>query len=239
MLIPPCTPTPPMHTYTLTHAHLFTLFLSLLISSSAHSARALESQIHNLVNKLLSGQSLPWSKPIELKRLATHEKTRVMVLRLLEVKLGVRTPDVLVMSSGMYVVPKVSTCIPISMFPALVTTLYSIYTMSTHTHSRSQMRHSSFAAFQMRRSPRDCGTTASLKSAAVRGGPLSVSSTGTPMESTATTSTPNRWERSHFMPHWENPLSPPLEWVSFHWRGSIPILNTECKRIVPCDHPTI
>jgi len=33
-----------------------------------------------------------------------------------------------------------------------------------------------------------------------------------------------------FMLHWEIPLSPPLEWVSFHWRGTIPILNTLSAR---------
>ncbi len=40
--------------------------------------------------KILDGQGLPWPKPPGLKRLATFEKTRVVVLRLLETKLGLR-----------------------------------------------------------------------------------------------------------------------------------------------------
>lgn len=68
----------------------------------------LESQIHDLVGKLLSGQGLPWLKSVGLKHLTSHEKTRVMLLRLLELKLGVRTPNMFVVSTELYVLPKVS-----------------------------------------------------------------------------------------------------------------------------------
>ena len=60
------------------------------------------------MSKLLSGQGLPWLKSVGLKYLAGHERTRIMLLRLLELKLGVRTPDMFVMSTELYVLPKVS-----------------------------------------------------------------------------------------------------------------------------------
>ena len=55
--------------------------------------RALEHQLLDVVMKVLDGQGISWPKPPGLKRLASQEKTRVMVLRLLEVKLGLRKPD--------------------------------------------------------------------------------------------------------------------------------------------------
>ena len=55
--------------------------------------RALEHQLLDVVMKILDGQGISWPKPPGLKRLASQEKTRVMVLRLLEVKLGLRKPN--------------------------------------------------------------------------------------------------------------------------------------------------
>ena len=74
------------HTHTLTHI-------------TSHHLRTLENQIQELVTKIIDGQGLPWPKPAHLKRLASYEKTRVMLLRQLEVKLGVRQPDEFVMAT--------------------------------------------------------------------------------------------------------------------------------------------
>lgn len=51
------------------------------------------------MTKITEGQGLPWPKPAHLKRLASYEKTRVMLLRHLEVKLRVRQPDAFVMAT--------------------------------------------------------------------------------------------------------------------------------------------
>ena len=60
----------------------------------------LEGQIQELVKRVVEGQGLPWPKPAGLKKLASHEKTRVMVLRQLEVELAVRNPDDLRMATS-------------------------------------------------------------------------------------------------------------------------------------------
>lgn len=94
-----------------------------------------ESQIHDLVGKLLSGQGLPWLKSVGLKHLASHEKTRVMLLRLLELKLGVRTPNMFVMSTELYVLPKVS----VSSMAVFMTDIFTcscvcVLHLTTHAH---------------------------------------------------------------------------------------------------------
>lgn len=68
-------------------------------NTCAHTHRTLENQIQDLVTKITEGQGLPWPKPAHLKRLASYEKTRVMLLRQLEVKLKVRQPDEFVMAT--------------------------------------------------------------------------------------------------------------------------------------------
>jgi len=92
-----------------------------------------ESQIHDLVGKLLSGQGLPWLKSAGLKHLASHEKTRVMLLRLLEMKLGVRTPNMFVMSTELYVLPKVSV-LSVAVFMADTLTCPCVLHLTPHAH---------------------------------------------------------------------------------------------------------
>lgn len=92
-----------------------------------------ESQIYDLVGKLLSGQGLPWLKSAGLKHLASHEKTRVMLLRLLEMKLGVRTPNMFVMSTELYVLPKVSV-LSVAVFMADTLTCPCVLHLAPHAH---------------------------------------------------------------------------------------------------------
>ena len=63
------------HSHTHTHTHNF---------------RALENQNQELVTKITEGQGLPWPMQAHLKRLAGYEKTRVMLLQHMEVRLKVR-----------------------------------------------------------------------------------------------------------------------------------------------------
>lgn len=70
--------------------------------------RALEFQIQELVNKLVDGQGLPLIKPPALRRMASYEKTRVMILRQLEHELGVRRPGELKMATDSQILPVVS-----------------------------------------------------------------------------------------------------------------------------------
>ena len=74
------------------------------------SSSGLELQIQDLVSKIVDGQGLPWPKPAYLKRLASQEKTRVLVLRLLEEKLGVREPGETVMATSDQIIAVVSGC---------------------------------------------------------------------------------------------------------------------------------
>lgn len=60
----------------------------------------MELQIQELVVKIMEGQGLPWPKPAYLKRLAYQERSRVMVLRLLEEKLGIREAGEMVMATS-------------------------------------------------------------------------------------------------------------------------------------------
>ncbi len=50
------------------------------------------------MTKISEGQGLPWPKPPALKKLASYEKTRVIVLRMLENKLGLRRSSELALS---------------------------------------------------------------------------------------------------------------------------------------------
>ena len=82
-----------------------------------HTHRALENQIQDLVTKITEGQGLPWPKPAHLKRLASYEKTRVMLLRQLEIKLGVRQPDEFVMATE----PQIAHVVGIIISPIVTT----------------------------------------------------------------------------------------------------------------------
>ena len=72
--------------------------------------RALEYQIQELVHRLLDGQGLPLIKPPALRRMSGYEKTRVMVLRMLETVLGVRRPGELKMATDSQILPVVCVC---------------------------------------------------------------------------------------------------------------------------------
>ena len=65
-------------------------------------------QIYDLAVRIIEGQGLPWPKPAYLKRLASQEKTRVLVLRLLEEKLGVREPGDMELATGDQIIAVVS-----------------------------------------------------------------------------------------------------------------------------------
>ena len=56
----------------------------------------------------MEGQGLPWPKPAYLKRLAGQERSRVMVLRILEEKLGIREPGEMVMATSEQIIAVVS-----------------------------------------------------------------------------------------------------------------------------------
>ncbi len=60
------------------------------------------------MKNITDGQGLPWPKPAYLKRLASQEKTRVIVLRLLEEQLGVRKFGKMVSASSDQIVSVVS-----------------------------------------------------------------------------------------------------------------------------------
>ena len=47
----------------------------------------------------MDGQGIPWPKPLGMKTLAAEERSRVAVLRMLEVRLGVRKPSDTVMAT--------------------------------------------------------------------------------------------------------------------------------------------
>ena len=70
----------------------------------------MDNQVMEFVGKVVSGQGLPWPKPAALKRLAMYEKTRVLILRHLEEKLGVRTSNDVVMATSAQVTPVVGLC---------------------------------------------------------------------------------------------------------------------------------
>ena len=78
------------------------------LPSSVFLPRALEYQIQELVQKLLDGQGLPLIKPPALRRMASYEKTRVMVLRQLEMQLGIRRPSNLTLATDSQILPVVS-----------------------------------------------------------------------------------------------------------------------------------
>lgn len=55
--------------------------------------------IQDLVSRVMDGQGIPWPKPPGMKTLAAEEGSRVAVLRMLEVRLGVRKPSDIVMAT--------------------------------------------------------------------------------------------------------------------------------------------
>jgi hypothetical protein len=73
--------------------------------SSAPSLHELETQIKELVARIGAGHGLPWPKPLFLKAIATEERSRVALLRLLELRLGIRKQTNLLLSADREVVP--------------------------------------------------------------------------------------------------------------------------------------
>lgn len=68
----------------------------------------LETQIKDIVGRIGAGHGLPWPKPLSLKALASDERSRVALLRLLELRLGVRKQTNFLLSSNGEIVPIVS-----------------------------------------------------------------------------------------------------------------------------------
>ena len=64
--------------------------------------------MNELVARLLDGQGLPWPKPPYLKQVASQERARVLALRMLETRLGVRRPTDTVMATSTQMRPVVS-----------------------------------------------------------------------------------------------------------------------------------
>lgn len=58
--------------------------------SSVSSLHELETQIKDIVRRIGAGQGLPWPKSQVLKTIATDERSRVALLRVLEVRVGTR-----------------------------------------------------------------------------------------------------------------------------------------------------
>ena len=62
--------------------------------------RTIDNQIVDIVTKVVAGQGIPWLRSAALKRLAGYEKTRVVILRHLEERVGVRTGSEVVMATS-------------------------------------------------------------------------------------------------------------------------------------------
>ena len=69
----------------------------------------LETQIKEIVGRIGAGHGLPWPKPVALKTIASDERSRVALIRLLELRLGVRKQTNLLLSANGEIVPVVST----------------------------------------------------------------------------------------------------------------------------------
>ncbi len=68
----------------------------------------MDSQIVEIVSKVMGGSGIPWPKPASLKRLSAFEKTRVLILRHLEERLGIRTSNDVVLATSTQITPVVS-----------------------------------------------------------------------------------------------------------------------------------
>ena len=68
----------------------------------------LETQIKDIVYRVGAGQGLPWPKSVALKTIASEERSRVALLRLLELRLGIRQQNNLLLSANGEIVPIVS-----------------------------------------------------------------------------------------------------------------------------------
>lgn len=71
----------------------------------------LETQIKDIVGRIGAGQGLPWPKTAALKSIVSQERSRVALLRLLELRLGVREQTNLLLSADGEIVPAVSICV--------------------------------------------------------------------------------------------------------------------------------
>ncbi len=68
----------------------------------------MDNQIVEIVSKVVGGSGISWPKPASLKRLSAYEKTRVLILRHLEERLGVRTSNDVVLATNAQITPVVS-----------------------------------------------------------------------------------------------------------------------------------
>lgn len=68
----------------------------------------METQIKELVGRIGAGQGLPWPKTAALKSIVSDERSRVALLRLLELRLGIRRQTNLLLSANGEIRPVVS-----------------------------------------------------------------------------------------------------------------------------------
>ncbi|XP_011405011.1 PREDICTED: MAP kinase-activating death domain protein-like [Amphimedon queenslandica] len=73
--------------------------------SAVSSLHELETQIKDIVCRVGAGQGLPWPKSVALKTIASEERSRVALLRLLELRLGIRQQNNLLLSANGEIVP--------------------------------------------------------------------------------------------------------------------------------------
>lgn len=76
----------------------------------------LETQIKDIVSRVGSGQGLPWPKSMALKSIVSQERSRVALLRLLELRLGIRHQTNLLLSANGEIIPVVSASYCILLF---------------------------------------------------------------------------------------------------------------------------
>ena len=68
----------------------------------------MEQHIKELVGRIGSGQGLPWPKPQYFKKIVSEEKSRVALLRRLELRLGIREQTEMLLSVHDEIKPVVS-----------------------------------------------------------------------------------------------------------------------------------
>lgn len=88
------------------------------------------------MSRVGSGQGLPWPKSMALKSIVSQERSRVALLRLLELRLGIRHQTNLLLSANGEIIPVVSTSYCILLF---VTNCSLIIDITMHLLSYSQI----------------------------------------------------------------------------------------------------
>lgn len=68
----------------------------------------MEQHIKELVGRIGNGQGLPWPKPQYFKKIVSEEKSRVALLRLLELRLCIREQTEMLLSVQQEIKPVVS-----------------------------------------------------------------------------------------------------------------------------------